>query len=58
MRPVWVVVRETKKGKQYLSAAAPNRTWANRLGMAKAFFREEDAKEQAAGRYHWEKITV
>jgi len=58
MREAWVVIRYTKLGKQYLAGEFPKRIWMGRLGRAKIFFREDDARREAAGRYYIEKITV
>lgn len=58
MRGAWVVARNTRNGKQYLAEEAPNRIWNGRLGRAKIFFREEDAKREASGRYHTEKVSI
>lgn len=47
MREAWVVVRNTKYGKKYLTEEAPNRIWNRRLGRAKIYFSEEDAIREA-----------
>lgn len=58
MRGAWVVVRDTKDGKQYLAEEAPSRKWSDRLGMAKVYFNEQDAEREASGKYHTEKISL
>jgi hypothetical protein len=57
MRQAWVVFKNTNDKRLYLVQDAPDRTWSGRLGRAKVYFSEEDARAAAGGKYMIEKLS-